>query len=266
MIPNHGTRARYNAPHSCRCEPCRVAGRRYRKARFLALAQGTSRLVDTTEAKRHLINAQALGISTRAVALAAGVSPTVAQDIRHGRHARVDRSTADKILAVDPRRLRPKPNARVDPTGTIRRLRALATLGWSGRAMSDRLGISHASVSRALKGAYEVNSTTRIAVRDGYRTLILTKPPTATRSERIASTKAKLRALDERWAGPLAWNDIDNDEHPETADDYAEATGPQKVAELVDMGLTRDAIAARLGINPRTVTQYARRARKANAA
>ena len=65
---------------------------------------------------------------------------------------------ADKILAVDPRRLRPKPNARVDPTGTIRRLRALATLGWSGRAMSDRLGISHASVSRALKGAYEVNS------------------------------------------------------------------------------------------------------------
>lgn len=39
MLPAHGTRTRYNAPHSCRCNGCRAAEARYQKRRTLRLEQ-----------------------------------------------------------------------------------------------------------------------------------------------------------------------------------------------------------------------------------
>jgi transcriptional regulator with XRE-family HTH domain len=256
MTPAHGTRARYNTPHGCRCEPCRTAGRRYRKSRFLALAQGTTRLVDAGPVKLHLIAAQQAGISVKAVAKAAGVSQTVAQDVRHGRHARIERRSAEAILAVDPARLRPMQGSRVLALGTVRRVRALAVLGWSGRAMAEQMGISHSAVSRALAGGYEVNSITRQRVAKGYRRLILIGPPQATPSERIASRKARERARVSGWAGPLDWEDIDNDEAPIPSEPYKPATVPQQARDLEDMGLNDEQIGLRLGIKPSTVREY----------
>ncbi|MCG7285384.1 hypothetical protein MHY85_05260 [Cellulomonas sp. ACRRI] len=255
--PNHGTRARYNTPHSCRCDACKVAGRRYRKRRFLDLELGTTRLVDAGPVRAHLEAAKAMGVAVKEMAAAAGVTRSVAQEVYVGQ-PRVDATAAARILAVDPNVVRRRGRCMVDSTGSVRRVRALASLGWTGKDMSSGLRVSRATITRLLHGADEINAATRDAVTAGYRRMLTRQPPAATARQREDSARARNVARRNGWAGPLAWDDIDHDEAPVDVAPYRPAPKPMRALELAEMGLGNAEIAVRLGVSAYTVRDYLR--------
>lgn len=260
MTPSHGTRARYNTPHSCRCGRCKEAARRYRKRRHLNLEQGKSRLVDAGPVKRHLIAAKLAGVSVKEIARAANVGPSVAQEAYHGQHARISAETAARILAVDIASIRANGWSLVDATGSIRRVRALSSLGWTGRDIATGLRISRPTVTRLLAGTFEVASGVRDAVTVGYRRMLTQAPPARTSRQRTDSAMTRRRAAEKGWVGPLAWEDIDNDEQPLELEPWEAGPVIDTIRDLEHQGLTRDGIAGRLGVKRRTVDRAITRA------
>lgn len=256
--PPHGTRARYNTPHSCRCDACKAAGRRYRTQRTLSELTNSPSIIDATPARDHLLKAQAGGVPIRTMSARTGLHPSTLQDIRSGRRTRTNRSVSARILAADTR-----PNRRsyveVDATGTVRRLRALATLGWSTREIASRAGLSHKAVAQARRGAGTVHATTRDRVTAVYRALMTSTPVGRTPRQRGGITHTRDLARRLGWAGPLAWDDIDHDTAPADLEPYRAASAASVTAELADLGLTPAAIAARLAVKEATVYEYLRR-------
>ena len=98
--------------------------------------------------------------------------------------------------------------------GTQRRLRALATLGHSINAIADACGISSEQIRQYSRGDEDRKISARAveAVTDHYRGAAFAAPP---RPDRYTN-RVRNAAAAEGWLGPLAWADIDNDEHPDT--------------------------------------------------
>lgn len=85
----------------------------------------------------------------------------------------------------------------VDPTGTQRRLRALAVLGWRREDIAAALGTSRMSIQHITIGIRpRVHRETAAAVRRLYWDLSLRPGP---------SEKTRQRALAQGWVGPMAW-------------------------------------------------------------
>lgn len=101
----------------------------------------------------------------------------------------------------------------VDATGTRRRLRALAALGWPMVILAAQLGYREAqAVSRLCQpGTTRVNVATAAAVRRLYDQLSMTPGP---------SPRARATAARSGWLPPLAWDDADLD-NPAAAPDLA---------------------------------------------
>lgn len=94
----------------------------------------------------------------------------------------------------------------VPARGTIRRLRALAVIGWSISEIADRAGLFHRSLLKVREGQrVEVHLSTWRAVRRVYAELENT--PRVSRAGRITRT----HALREGWLGPAWWDDPDRD-------------------------------------------------------
>lgn len=258
-VPSHGTRARYNAPNSCRCDACRAAGKQYRTRRALAELADAPSMVDATRAREHLLNAQANGVPVRTMAARTGLNESTLQEIRCGRRTRTSRATSDRILTTS---IRPekKSYVEVDATGTVRRLRALATLGWSTREIAARAGVSHKAAAQARRGAATVKATTRDRIAAVYRSLLTSTPVGLTPRQRGGITHTRDVARRNGWAGPLAWDDIDNDPAPADVAPYRPVSKPMQALELAEMGLADIEIATRLGVKTYTVRDYLRRA------
>jgi DNA-binding Xre family transcriptional regulator len=155
----------------------------------------------------------------------------------------------------------------IDPTGTARRIRALAALGWPLDDLGTRLGMSGRNMTRLTTQA-RVHRDTAAKVAALYNELSMTPGPSP-RSRRLAKAKG--------WPPPLAFDD-------ETIDDpnVQPNRGWGAVAEPIDevavlralrstghapapggagrgrapphrRGLSATEIAARLGIAPRSV-------------
>lgn len=92
----------------------------------------------------------------------------------------------------------------VDPTGTRRRLQALAAIGWSPHLLARELGFTATNAVRHLMrtGRGKINTRTAEAVRHLYDRLSMTPGP---------STRARNHARRAGWAPPLAWDDHDLD-------------------------------------------------------
>lgn len=85
------------------------------------------------------------------------------------------------------------------PVGTIRRIQALMTLGWTHREMTARSGVQ---TRRVVSGSpARVTARTRDAIERLYRDLCMTPGP---------SPSAARRARAAGHAPPLAWDDIDD--------------------------------------------------------
>ena len=92
----------------------------------------------------------------------------------------------------------------VPVVGTIRRLQALAAIGWPGHEIAARLGCDRTRVAQVWRAdpAGVALRTTAEAVARVYADLCMIPGPSATHSRR--------RAVREGWAPPLAWDDIDD--------------------------------------------------------
>jgi hypothetical protein len=157
--------------------------------------------------------------------------------------------------------------------GTQRRLQALASRGWSPRAIQAATGIPTRDIMAALisQGATSPDLNHRVAV--AYNQLWDRQPPRTTRREQILAETARATAEQNEWAPPVAWDDdiIDLPEgqpapgwkppsHPvrRAADmvedaDWVRAHGGYRLASLGQ-------VAARLGVTKAALTKAHERA------
>ncbi|GAA1123691.1 hypothetical protein [Nocardiopsis composta] len=254
-MSTHGTRARYVA--GCRCDACRTANRTYNSTRNRAAVYGrpTTDLVDAAPAREHVRALMAAGMGTRAIAEAAGIERKSVQRLLNGRPdrgnpppTRITPQVSAALLALAPA---PAAAALVDATGTKRRLQALISRGWAQAQLAARLGMAPTNFGTTLRGERVLAGTAR-QVRELYDELWDVAPPETTRRERISASRARRYAAVRGWVPPMAWDD-DTIEDPAAVPDLGEEVlrreaVAEDAAELAAQGLTREQIAARLGV------------------
>lgn len=175
---------------------------------------------------------------------------------------------AEKIRALK----RMNPAERVDQIGYVRRLQALARLGWTAQRLAAEIGISHYLAKQLLAGTYrwQLRSDTAAVIAEGYERLCMTFPTTTRKGEQSAATHAQREAIRRGWAPPLAWDDIDDpNEKPDTGHDRRTYKREQLLEEffhLVRQGDTHETAARRLGVTTDAIEKARERARKDAAA
>lgn len=147
----------------------------------------------------------------------------------------------------------------VDRTGTSRRLRALAALGWNRTFLAERLGISVRSL-RNLQGEQDPRQRRTVTRTTADRVAALYEQLSATPGEFKRTRDLARRA---GWAPPLLWEDVDIDDPTAKPVDDQPASGPRvdldEVAYLASWGVPLGEIAARLNVEPESIAQARRR-------
>jgi AraC-like DNA-binding protein len=163
----------------------------------------------------------------------------------------VRRAVEQRILAVASPAAGPViSKAPVDPTGTVRRLRALVVAGWPPSALAARSGTDARHLRRVLNESY---GFVTLRLEERVRALfanLWNQGPADHGVSPVSVARARKVAVLRGWHPAAVWDDIDN---PAEQPNYGEHTPRpdaivEDVAELVAQGLTREAIAERLGI------------------
>lgn len=232
----------------CRREECRTADRNYRKRYELQRLRGIPAVIPGRTVAAHLRTLIASGRTVRGIATMTGVSERAIGYILHGQ-ASVTRSRALALLAVQPLAEAP----RVDPTGTIRRIQALAHIGWPVALTAKKAGYTPSYLFNIMAGRVptiprDVASRLAIVYRQHSH-----QPGPSEYTRSIARRNG--------WHGPLAWDDIDDPAcQPEQAPPYEPATkyerDPDKRAEIEHLYLLGESvpsIAKQLGNNEKYI-------------
>lgn len=227
MSREHGTRERYvrgpgerDEPGTpCRCTECRRANADEQRHVYRMRAYGQWKpYVDAGPARQHIRFLARHGIKPKRAAELAGIPPQHVAYLLNGRPRqgrppalRIRAATAEAILAVRPDPALLKDAARVDATGTRRRLQALAALGWTQAKLAARLGMDASNISIAIR-ATGVRADTARKVAALYEQAWDQPPPAVTPKEHAAAAKARENARARGWLPPMAWDDdeIDN--------------------------------------------------------
>lgn len=231
----HGTYLAY-VRDLCRCDPCRAAQTAAEAHRRRQKAYGRwNGLVDAEPAREHVHALSAAGVGLRQITRLTGVSGGVLTKLMYGQPLpdggrrppcrRISPRTADRILSI-PLTARAD-GARVDATGTRRRLAALVAIGWSQSKLADRLGMARANFGKTIRAAHVTVATER-AVRALYDELWSAAPPEAQHRDKIAASRARRTAREHGWPPPLAWDD-DSIDDPEAKPQH-NAAGPRELA------------------------------------
>jgi hypothetical protein len=215
----HGTRACYTLD-KCRCPPCARAVSTYETDRIKSHAYGRwGNYVDAGPSRAHIAALTNAGMGLKRIVAVSQVSQGVLWRLMYGkRHpdgtrtpsARVTATNQARILAIS---LDLADGARIDSTGTTRRIQALVTLGWSQAKIAHQLGILPSNLTPLVHGRRPVvTAATSRAVAALYDGWSMQLPPETNQRERIAASRARRYAKQRRWAPPLAWDDeaIDN--------------------------------------------------------
>jgi lambda repressor-like predicted transcriptional regulator len=245
----HGTWYSYSTK-KCRCQVCRDGGRIRAKQYRLDKIRGVVHLVDAQPLRDHVELLRASGMSFRAIALACGWSSrnALADALRR---PRVRPATLQRVLAV-----RPITDQRgdryVDATGSRRRLQALSYLGHPARVIAAELGRLDRKTYLHIQSGR--NRTIRARTADDIRRLYDRLWQVDGISER---TRQHARRMG--YVPPLAWDD-DTIDDPAAKPAEWQRTGRQSLvaedlAELLDMGETVAAIAARFNVSSDAVNQ-----------
>lgn len=282
----HGTRQAFVLDR-CRCLPCKDANLDYEHERSRAHLYGRwTHRTDAGPARQRLLDLQAAGVSYKQVSRITGVSATTLATLLYGRHDRrggaipktIGTEQSNKILAFLPDPFLLSDRARVDATGTHRRVQALVCLGWSLSKIGSEVTVAPNNFWKMMH-ADQVRAATARAVRDLYEQLWNTAPPATNQRERISVSRSKRYAADRGWLPPLAWDDdtIDDPtaermtitdrgtELDEIAIERAMGGDPpawlskhdraEAVRRLTADGMSAQLIAERMRITSRTVTR-----------
>ena len=260
-LPPHGSEARYQGSTTrpaCRCRTCVDGWTRAGQRRLLAHLSGQPPKVPAEPLTRHLQQLYAAGMTTQQIAAAAQVDCSTVRIHAAGKFPAIRRTTADKLLAVQPGHQ--PTEGWVPALGAIRRCRALYTIGHGAKAIAEaHPSLSLRSVEYVIWGKRQyVTVALNNALREAYRTLWQVPG---------SSRQAKLRAAKEGWPGPLAWDDIDD---PREQPDTEGSTNVQRrhkavidlelVARRTTQGRSAEEIAEEIGCHKRSVVRARRRA------
>jgi transcriptional regulator with XRE-family HTH domain len=216
-----------------------------------------------------------VGIKPKRVAELAGLDPRVVVHLVRGAShqgrapsRRIRRRTERAILAVRPDPAGLKDAARVDGTGTRRRLQALIAMGWSLRKLADLCGISRTNLG-IIARADGVRAGTARKVSDLYDRIWDVPPPQGSLKDHAAAVSARAWARREGWPSPLAWDD-DLIDDPAARPDFGvkvtrQAALSEDCDELLRLGLTLDQVAERLGVTRSYLDKARQRAKRAAA-
>lgn len=207
----HGTRNNY-LTHACRCTPCTQAATRDRDRHRRRKAYGRPHphKVDPTRARKHAQQLIRNGMSIAEIARAANLShPSISRILGTRKTppaAHIINTTEQAILAITQT---PTPSEGLtNATGTIRRLQALATIGYPFQQQGRLAGI-HEDQARHILEQQQVTTRTAEAIKNLYNRLQL-KPAPPSRQ----ATQAREIARRNGWLPPLCWDeDLIDDPH-----------------------------------------------------
>jgi hypothetical protein len=183
--------------------------------------------------------------SVRTIELHTGLSGCTINNIRkHGDRARVKPSTVARVRAM-----------RV-PTdiGVIRRVRALARLGWSSPEMAARAGIPSTTVARLRdhdERLWVGNQRIRAAIAKAYDEMSMTVPPLTRHTSKLAN-----RAAARGWAPPLAWDDIDDPAEIADGWERADMSRDEMFAHLIEEGASFYEVLSSLDLNENALEKW----------
>lgn len=262
----HGTLTGYTA-QACRCGQCTAAQNRYnaRRRRLIAYGQWEF-LIDAEPTRQHVQHLRAVGLGLKRISAFSGISDGAITRLIYGDHRRgygptkrVHQTTAAALQAVRADLDTLAGGARIDATGTRRRVQALVCLGWSLKAQAQRAGLDYQYYAR-IPGIDRVTVRNARAVRAVYDDLSMSTAPDGiyvARTRRMAARKG--------YVSPLAWDD-DTIDDPAAAPDlgvrvHASVALLENFEELTELGYTSERAAERLGVTSGYLTELRRRAR-----
>lgn len=200
----HGTRTGYST-HGCKCDRCRAKNTaEQRKTRRQQLYGTYDRFVPAQDVRAAVQALEDAGLTRRQVADAAGLTLYGLNVIMSGKTKRSLKTTLEQIQAVKPDPyLYGAPEARLDCTGAVRRLRALAAIGWTITDLANEIGIDRANLAKYMDGTYR-----RMA---RYRLLIIRDMYERFWDQPKDNKRALNYARKQGWHPPLAWDDDEID-------------------------------------------------------
>lgn len=134
------------------------------------------------------------------------------------------------------------PNPHVPPLGTVRRVQALARLGWSSSELSRRLGHDRTYLAKVLTES-KIEATTALKVAELYADLSMTWCTTPTAGRTAAEARAK------GYPPPLAWNRIDDPNETPTGWEYTPPSRLEILIDLDEQGAGISEVCQRLGLS-----------------
>lgn len=222
--PPHGSETRYKGARNgsydpCRCAACTRAHSQAGTLRELAHLAGTPPLYPAEPLVVHILDLIDGGMSLDLIGRRARVSHSTVRYLVRGITKSCLRDRALRILAVQVGDF--DENAERPAAGTMRRIQAMYALGHNPAVISEASGgLAPSSISAIANGHIEVvQPQTARGIATAYKTLI---------TRQGASAKARSRARQMGWHGPLAWGaDIDDPAaEPELEPKEKVAAGP----------------------------------------
>ena len=193
--------------HQAGCPACRAYGRdRERNLRRLKAYGWYEPNQDATPVREHIWQLHDThGMTWNAIVKAAGVSKSTLYLLRTGNRQIVTPANAKKILAVQP-----DPNPRragyINVLGVARRAQALAAIGHTVVAQAGWYGVAEQTLGSWLHHRFDtVTDANARSVYRAFDTYSMAPAAPSRSSNRIRSI-----AVRNRWAPPLAWNNIDD--------------------------------------------------------
>jgi hypothetical protein len=194
--------ARYKLD-GCRCNVCGFAVSEYTRLRTKAIRTGTWR-VDAEKVRAHVRSLMAAGMGRRRIAAVADVNGSTLSRHLYGRNGRPAPVTMRHDLAQKLLNVRPDlaPSALVPSVGTVRRLRALAAIGWTLPEVAAAAGWTLPNLCDLVSSTNgQVTVRTARMVAALYERLSMTPPAGP------GAARARARAGRRGWVPPLAWNE-----------------------------------------------------------
>lgn len=220
----HGDNVMY-VHHKCRCDVCRTARSDMERARRRAKLYGRSYLTDAEPARQHLRSLMAQGMGWKRIAKAAGLSPSSvfpilwAQDtksMKRPMRKQISKAMEAKLLAVTTDMAE---GSVVNNLGSVRRLQALAAVGWSQSRLAQMLGMLPGNFGKVIHGEREgILVSTARRIEEIFNECWDKAPVAATRFEQAGITRAKREALAKGWVTAAAWDDIDDPDEEQKSD------------------------------------------------
>lgn len=198
-----------------------------RRRRLMALGQWQSPYVEAEPVRKHILALRQAGFSEAALVRRLGLVDSAVENVMRGANGRppgklVLRTTAEAVLSFWPTLADFHDTARIDPTGTQRRVHALETLGFSKPWIAARIGYLPQNLKTCLRSK-TVSARLARRIADLYDQTWMDSPENHGVQAHVAD-RVRRNAAEQGFRGPLSWDD-DTIDDPQ-AQPLTDSSGP----------------------------------------